>query len=159
MKIIKEHWNSNLFFFVFCIQCTELVWVIIDIRFFFPYTFGGVNMSWVPPLCDSLYWKSPHNKHWNDYLPTIVDDKEHHSVSSILLPSYQISACHPHSGETNKRFAFKAEHNNMKTCFFASDNQVDMERWINALKLAAALKGVPKYVLWHQVLSFVKSWT
>ncbi|XP_078334386.1 uncharacterized protein LOC111131248 isoform X11 [Crassostrea virginica] len=72
------------------------------------------------------------------------DDKEHHSVSSILLPSYQISACHPHSGETNKRFAFKAEHNNMKTCFFASDNQVDMERWINALKLAAALKGVPK---------------
>lgn len=32
----------------------------------------------------------------------------------------------------------------MKTCFFASDNQGDMERWIKALELAAALKGVPK---------------
>ncbi|XP_011421722.3 pleckstrin homology domain-containing family A member 7 isoform X14 [Magallana gigas] len=70
------------------------------------------------------------------------DDKERHSVSSILLPSYQISRCV--LGETNKKFSFKAEHNNMKTCFFASDNQGDMERWIKALELAAALKGVPK---------------
>lgn len=72
----------------------------------------------------------------------IIDDKERHSVSSILLPSYQISRCA--LGETNKKFSFKAEHNNMKTCFFASDNQGDMERWIKALELAAALKGVPK---------------
>ncbi|XP_055995503.1 uncharacterized protein LOC125648149 isoform X7 [Ostrea edulis] len=70
------------------------------------------------------------------------DDKEHHSVGSILLPSYQISQCV--LGESNKKFAFKAEHNNMKTYFFASDSQNDMERWIKALKLAAALKGVPK---------------
>ncbi|XP_062582120.1 uncharacterized protein LOC134243894 isoform X12 [Saccostrea cucullata] len=70
------------------------------------------------------------------------DDKEHHSVGSILLPSYQISQSAP--GESNKKFSFKAEHNNMKTYFFASDSQVDMERWIKSLKLAAALKGVPK---------------
>ncbi|XP_061173413.1 uncharacterized protein LOC133182524 isoform X10 [Saccostrea echinata] len=70
------------------------------------------------------------------------DDKEHHSVGSILLPSYQISQSAP--GESNKKFSFKAEHNNMKTYFFASDSQIDMERWIKSLKLAAALKGVPK---------------
>ncbi|OWF47951.1 Pleckstrin homology domain-containing family A member 7 [Mizuhopecten yessoensis] len=69
------------------------------------------------------------------------DDKESHTVGSILLPSYRIEECGP--ADTSKKFAFKAEHNNMKTYMFASDTQDDRTRWIEALKCAAVLKNPP----------------
>ncbi|XP_033751660.1 uncharacterized protein LOC117335636 isoform X2 [Pecten maximus] len=69
------------------------------------------------------------------------DDKESHTVGSILLPSYRIEEC-SHT-DTSKKFAFKAEHNNMKTYMFASDTQDDRTRWIEALKCAAVLKNPP----------------
>ncbi|XP_060072453.1 uncharacterized protein LOC132552308 [Ylistrum balloti] len=69
------------------------------------------------------------------------DDKESHTVGSILLPSYRIEECSP--ADTSKKFAFKAEHNNMKTYMFATDTQDDRTRWIEALKCAAVLKNPP----------------
>ena len=75
----------------------------------------------------------------------VSDDEEKNQIGSILLPSYKIHQCQ--QGEVNKKFAFKAEHSNMKTYMFASDNQEDMNRWINALKSAAMLKGPSRYVL------------
>jgi len=71
-----------------------------------------------------------------------TDDKEEHTMGSILLPSYRIEMCLP--SETNKKFAFKCEHNNMKTYMFASDSQDDRDRWVEALKYAAMLKNPPR---------------
>ncbi|XP_063401639.1 uncharacterized protein LOC134685636 isoform X4 [Mytilus trossulus] len=67
------------------------------------------------------------------------DDEEKNQIGSILLPSYKIGQCLP--GESSKKFAFKAEHSNMKTYMFASDNQENMDMWINLLKSAAMLRG------------------
>ncbi|XP_076115440.1 uncharacterized protein LOC143083100 isoform X5 [Mytilus galloprovincialis] len=67
------------------------------------------------------------------------DDEEKNQIGSILLPSYKIGQCLP--GESSKKYAFKAEHSNMKTYMFASDNQENMDMWINLLKSAAMLRG------------------
>ncbi|XP_052065774.1 uncharacterized protein LOC127705489 isoform X8 [Mytilus californianus] len=67
------------------------------------------------------------------------DDEEKNQIGSILLPSYKIGQCLP--GESSKKYAFKAEHSNMKTYMFASDNQENMDMWISLLKSAAMLRG------------------
>jgi hypothetical protein len=62
-------------------------------------------------------------------------------AGSILLPSYAINPCRQH--DVNKKYAFKAEHENMKTFYFAAENQVDMERWVEALKMASLVQRAP----------------
>ncbi|XP_022088305.1 uncharacterized protein LOC110978001 isoform X4 [Acanthaster planci] len=63
-------------------------------------------------------------------------DKTRSESGSILLPSYQISPVGPQDKITRK-YAFKCEHENMRTYYFAAENQVDMNQWIRAMKLAA----------------------
>ncbi|ELU05749.1 hypothetical protein CAPTEDRAFT_115100, partial [Capitella teleta] len=65
-------------------------------------------------------------------------------VGSILLPSYTISPCVKEDG-LNKRFAFKAEHKNMRTVYFAAENENEMSAWINAMSLASVLQRTPRY--------------
>lgn len=71
------------------------------------------------------YYKSPH------------DEK---ASGSILLPSYRISPVSKEDGVPRK-FAFKAEHHNMRTYFFAADSQSNMIQWMNALSLASILQS------------------
>jgi cell division protein YceG involved in septum cleavage len=62
---------------------------------------------------------------------------------SILLPSYKIS---PTTKDDNvfKKFAFKAEHQNMRTYYFAAETKESMLQWMNALSLASILQQDPK---------------
>ncbi|XP_053383532.1 uncharacterized protein LOC123535830 isoform X2 [Mercenaria mercenaria] len=69
------------------------------------------------------------------------DDSEQTCIGSILLPSYKISPCSTH--DINKKHAFKAEHENMKTFFFAAENQREMEQWVEALKMASLVQRAP----------------
>ena len=59
---------------------------------------------------------------------------------SILLPSYRISPVSKDDGIPRK-FAFKAEHQNMRTYYFASDSRTNMVQWMNALSLASILQS------------------
>ncbi|XP_038047615.1 uncharacterized protein LOC119721637 isoform X2 [Patiria miniata] len=63
-------------------------------------------------------------------------DQTRSESGSILLPSYQISPIGPQD-KINRKFAFKCEHDNMRTYYLAAETQVDMNQWIRALKLAA----------------------
>ena len=72
------------------------------------------------------YYKSPH-------------DLEK-SSGSILLPSYRISPVSKDDGIPRK-FAFKAEHQNMRTYYFAADSKANMIQWMNALSLASILQS------------------
>ena len=72
------------------------------------------------------YYKSPH-------------DLEK-SSGSILLPSYRISPVSKDDGIPRK-FAFKAEHQNMRTYYFAADSKANMLQWMNALSLASILQS------------------
>lgn len=69
------------------------------------------------------------------------DNSEQACIGSILLPSYTISRC-SHSDVT-KKFSFKAEHENMKTFYFAAENQVEMDKWVEALRMAALVQRAP----------------
>ena len=69
------------------------------------------------------------------------DDSEQSTIGSILLPSYSISPCS--QADVNKKFAFKAEHENMKTYYFAADNQNAMGQWVDALRMAALVQRAP----------------
>ncbi|XP_060565630.1 uncharacterized protein LOC132724715 isoform X3 [Ruditapes philippinarum] len=69
------------------------------------------------------------------------DDSEQNCIGSILLPSYKINPCSSH--DVNKKYAFKAEHENMKTFYFAAENQVEMEKWVEALKMASLVQRAP----------------
>ena len=58
---------------------------------------------------------------------------------SILLPSYKISPVSKDDG-VFKKFSFKAEHQNMRTYYFAAESKESMIQWMNALSLASILQ-------------------
>jgi hypothetical protein len=72
-----------------------------------------------------------------------LDTEEKDILGSILLPSYRISPVGPDE-KVFRKFAFKAEHANMRTYVFAADNHEIMVQWMNALSLAAILQTTPK---------------
>ena len=76
------------------------------------------------------------------YYKSAHDDK---TSGSILLPSYRISPVSKEDGIPRK-FAFKAEHHNMRTYYFAADSQTNMIQWMNALSLASILQSDKRYV-------------
>ncbi|XP_029163107.1 uncharacterized protein LOC114934598 isoform X3 [Nylanderia fulva] len=65
--------------------------------------------------------------------------EEEKLLGSILLPSYRVTVCKPED-KVNKKFAFKAEHANMRTYHFAADSRESMNQWVNALTLATLLQ-------------------
>ncbi|XP_066904576.1 uncharacterized protein kmr isoform X2 [Halyomorpha halys] len=87
-----------------------------------------------------MLWK----KRWcvlSDYcLFYYKDQSEEKLLGSLILASYEISACNPEE-KGYKKFSFKAEHANMKTFYFAAENQLHMEEWMKALKCASLLEG------------------
>ncbi|XP_015121477.1 uncharacterized protein LOC107044193 isoform X2 [Diachasma alloeum] len=66
--------------------------------------------------------------------------EEEKLLGSILLPSYRVMVCKPED-KVNKKFAFKAEHANMRTYHFAADTRESMNQWVNALTLASLLQN------------------
>ncbi|XP_055957642.1 uncharacterized protein LOC126823425 isoform X2 [Patella vulgata] len=72
------------------------------------------------------------------------DEKEKHSLGSILLPSYRINNCDS-SDVVNKAFAFKIEHENTKTCYLAADSIDELNIWVRSVQEAAMLKGSPTF--------------
>lgn len=68
-----------------------------------------------------------------------VGPEEEKLLGSILLPSYRVTACRPED-KVNRKFAFKAEHANMRTYHFAAENRESMNQWVNALTLATLLQ-------------------
>ncbi|XP_076231490.1 uncharacterized protein LOC143177465 [Calliopsis andreniformis] len=65
--------------------------------------------------------------------------EEEKLLGSILLPSYRVTICKPED-KVNRKFAFKAEHANMRTYHFAADSRESMNQWVNALTLATLLQ-------------------
>mgnify|MGYP001792761274 CR=1 FL=1 len=61
-------------------------------------------------------------------------------LGAVLLPSYTVTA---DPDKYNRRFAFKAEHENMKTHYFAADHKYDMEKWMRSMRLASELQRDP----------------
>jgi hypothetical protein len=70
--------------------------------------------------------------------------EEEKLLGSILLPSYKISPCSTED-RVYRKFAFKAEHTNMRTYHFAADTRELMVRWMNALSLASILQEGTRY--------------
>lgn len=64
---------------------------------------------------------------------------EEKMLGSFLLLSYRISPCFSRDG-ISRKFSFKAEHNNMKTYYFAADNKETQVQWMNALSLASIMQ-------------------
>ncbi|XP_070565416.1 uncharacterized protein [Ptychodera flava] len=60
-------------------------------------------------------------------------------LSSVLLPSYQISQVTAED-KIHKKNAFKCVHANMRTYYFYADTEDDMRKWIEKLKLATVLQ-------------------
>lgn len=69
-----------------------------------------------------------------------IDDEEEKLLGSILLPSYKISPCCHSEDKVYRKFSFKAEHDNMRTYYFAADTRELMVQWMNALSLATILQ-------------------
>ena len=68
-------------------------------------------------------------------------------IGSILLPSYKISPVDKKVDTSRSRsqpFAFKAEHQNMKTVYFAAETKESMLQWMNAMSLASILQQQPR---------------
>lgn len=74
--------------------------------------------------------------------------EEEKLLGSILLPSYRVTVCKPED-KVNKKFAFKAEHANMRTYHFAADSRESMNQWVNALTLATLLQDPSPWVYVH----------
>ena len=70
--------------------------------------------------------------------------EEEKLLGSILLPSYKISPCSTED-RVYRKFAFKAEHTNMRTYYFAADTRELMVQWMNALSLASILQEGSRY--------------
>jgi len=62
---------------------------------------------------------------------------------SILLPSYTISPLCKDDG-VYRKYAFKAEHANMRTYYFAAETKDSMIQWMNSLSLASILQNETK---------------
>ncbi|KAK6625869.1 hypothetical protein RUM43_006168 [Polyplax serrata] len=65
--------------------------------------------------------------------------EEEKLLGSILLPSYKVSVCTA-DDKVYRKFAFKAEHVNMRTYYFAAESRELMTQWMNALSLATILQ-------------------
>jgi hypothetical protein len=73
-----------------------------------------------------------------------IGPEEEKLLGSILLPSYKISPCSTED-RVYRKFAFKAEHTNMRTYYFATDTRELMVQWMNALSLASILQEGSRY--------------
>ena len=62
---------------------------------------------------------------------------------SILLPSYTVSPLSKDDG-VYRKYAFKAEHANMRTYYFAAETKDSMIQWMNSLSLASILQNENK---------------
>ncbi len=86
-----------------------------------------------------MLWK----KRWfvlSEYCLYYYKGPEEERVSgSILLPSYKISPVSKEDG-IHRKFAFKAEHQNMRTYYFAAETKDTMIQWMNALSLASIMQ-------------------
>ena len=73
-------------------------------------------------------------------------DAEDKVLGSILLPSYKISPVdkNDNTGSRSKPYAFKAEHQNMRTYYFAAETKDAMLQWMNAMSLASILQHQPR---------------
>ncbi|KAL3842023.1 hypothetical protein ACJMK2_020093, partial [Sinanodonta woodiana] len=69
------------------------------------------------------------------------DSSEQQPSGSILLPSYQVTVCGPST--VSRKFAFKLEHENMKTYYLAADSQHEMQGWVETLNMASVLQRAP----------------
>ncbi|CAG2103113.1 unnamed protein product [Medioppia subpectinata] len=67
------------------------------------------------------------------------DIEEERLLGSLLLPSYKITPCLNEDGIARK-YAFKAEHNNMKTYYFSAESKECQTQWMNALSLASIMQ-------------------
>ena len=70
----------------------------------------------------------------------LVDINEEKKLGSVLLPSYRISPCFATTDGISRRHAFKAEHSNMKTYYFAAECKQTAQQWMNALSLASIMQ-------------------
>ncbi|XP_044012775.1 putative uncharacterized protein DDB_G0282133 isoform X2 [Aphidius gifuensis] len=66
--------------------------------------------------------------------------EEKNLLGSILLPSYCVSICTQDDKTNKKKYAFKAEHLNMRTYYFAAETHDSMLQWINSLTLATLVQ-------------------
>ncbi|RWS28440.1 uncharacterized protein B4U80_03444 [Leptotrombidium deliense] len=68
------------------------------------------------------------------------DSDEEKLLGSILLPSYRVSPCIQSEDGITRKYAFKLEHQNMKTYYLASDSKESTAQWMNALSLASIMQ-------------------
>ncbi|KAH8295428.1 hypothetical protein KR018_011027, partial [Drosophila ironensis] len=66
--------------------------------------------------------------------------EEEKLLGSVLLPSYRVSACLPED-KIYRKFAFKCEHQNMRTYWLAADNSESMMQWVRALSAASMMQA------------------
>ncbi|KAI1896287.1 hypothetical protein AGOR_G00093240 [Albula goreensis] len=67
------------------------------------------------------------------------DSREESVLGSIPLPSYTILFCTPRECK-NRKYAFKAVHQGMRSYFFSADTQEDMLGWVRALSQSATME-------------------
>lgn len=66
--------------------------------------------------------------------------EEEKLLGSILLPSYRVSACLPED-KIYRKFAFKCEHQNMRTYWLSAETAEIMGHWIRALTAATVMQS------------------
>ncbi|XP_061078561.1 uncharacterized protein si:ch211-234p6.5 isoform X2 [Conger conger] len=67
------------------------------------------------------------------------DSREESVLGSIPLPSYNILFCTPRECK-NRKYAFKAVHQGMRSYIFSADTQEDMLGWVRALSQSACME-------------------
>ncbi|XP_075883526.1 pleckstrin homology domain-containing family A member 5 isoform X3 [Nelusetta ayraudi] len=70
------------------------------------------------------------------------DEKEEGILGSILLPSFHVSMLSV-DDHINRKYAFKAAHPNMRTYYFCTDTDKEMESWMRVMTDAALLQAEP----------------
>ncbi|XP_039948121.1 uncharacterized protein LOC120766586 isoform X3 [Bactrocera tryoni] len=66
--------------------------------------------------------------------------EEEKLLGSILLPSYKVSACLPED-KIYRKYAFKCEHQNMRTYWLAAETGESMMQWVRALTAATNMQA------------------
>ncbi|XP_017491227.1 PREDICTED: serine-rich adhesin for platelets-like [Rhagoletis zephyria] len=66
--------------------------------------------------------------------------EEEKLLGSILLPSYKVSACLPED-KIYRKYAFKCEHQNMRTYWLAAETGEAMVQWVRALTAATTMQA------------------
>ncbi|XP_018802728.1 PREDICTED: uncharacterized protein LOC108977483 [Bactrocera latifrons] len=66
--------------------------------------------------------------------------EEEKLLGSILLPSYKVSACLPED-KIYRKYAFKCEHQNMRTYWLAAETGESMMQWVRALTAATTMQA------------------